>query len=264
MKFLGHIIGPDGIQPDPDKVKAVMSMPKPTNITEVRRFLGMTNQLSKFSPRMAEMSKPLLELLSKKNWSEPQQKAFEVIKTELGSNQVLALYDPNLETTVSSDASSYGLGGVLLQKQPNGEWKPVMYASRTLSATEQRYVQIEKEALGITWVCERFKHFLLGKKFHIYTDHKPLIALLSHKQLDELTLRIQRFRMRLMRYQFSIFHVPGKDLIIADALSRAPVTDSRPEDLELEQETTAFVQLVVQSLPATEKRLQEINNSQIC
>ena len=183
MKFLGHIIGPDGIQPDPDKVKAIMSMPKPTNITEVRRFLGMTNQLSKFSPRMAEMSKPLLELLSKKNswyWSEPQQKAFEVIKTELGSNQVLALYGDNYPHTAWEESCS----------KSN---QMVTYASRTLSATEQRYAQIEKEALGITWVCERFKHFLLGKKFHIYRSQATD---LSHKQLDELTLRIQRFRMR--------------------------------------------------------------------
>ena len=275
LKFLGHIIGPEGIRPDPDKVKAIASMSPPTSTTEVRRFLGMTNQLSKFSPRLAELSEPLRSLLSTKStrcWSETQQKAFEEIKMELQSDRVLALYHPDRETIVAADASSYGLGGVLLQKQPDEEWKPVLFASRTLSATEQRYAQVEKEALGITWACERFKHFLLGKKFHIHTDHKPLISLLSHKQLDEftvkelvaprsydeLTVRIQRFRMRLMRYDYSISHVPGKSLTIPDTLSRAPVHDCRPEDLELQKETVKFVQQIVQSLPATEQRLEQI------
>ena len=112
------------------------------------------------------------------------------------------------------------------------------YVSRTLTPTKQCYAQIEKEALGVTWACERFRHFLLGKKFHVHTDHKPLVALLSHKQLDELTVRIQRFRMRLMRYHFTISHIPGRDLIIADVLSRAPVPGQRPEDPELEQVCT--------------------------
>ena len=123
--------------------------------------------------------------------------------SELKSDRVLALYNPNLDTIMSSDASSYGLGGVLLQKQQSGEWKPVMFASRILTTTDQRYAQIEKEALGVTWACERFRDYLLGKKFHVYTDHKQLVSLLGCKQLDELTVRIQRFRMRLMRYHYT-------------------------------------------------------------
>ena len=177
---------------------------------------------------------------------------------ELQSDRELALYHPDREIIVAADASSYGLGGVLLQKQPDEEWKPVLLVSRTLSATEQRYAQVEKEALGITWTCERFKHFLLGRKFHVHTDHKPLISLLSHKQLDELTVWIQRFCMRLMRYDYSISHVPGKSLTIPDTLSCAPVHDCRPEDLELQKETVKFVQQIVQSLPATEQRLEQI------
>lgn len=191
-----------------------------------------------------------------------QQKAFEDIKAEIRSRRVLALYHPTRETIVAADASSYGLGSVLLQKQSTEEWQPVLFASRTLSPTEQRYAQVEKEALGVTWACERFKHFLLGKKFHIHTNHKPLISLLSHKHLDELTIRIQRFRMRLMRYDYTISHVPGKNLTISDTLSRAPIQDSRPEDHELEHETTKFVRQVIQSLSATQKRLSEIQAKQ--
>ena len=151
VKFLGHIIDASGIRPDPDKVKAILSMPEPTNVSEVRRVLGMVNHLSKFSPKLADLTEPLRALLSKKNawsWTEIHHRAFLSLKEELSSHRVLALYHPDRETVVSSDASSYGLGGVLLQKQPGGDWKPVMYASRTLTATEQRYAQIEKEALG--------------------------------------------------------------------------------------------------------------------
>ena len=101
---------------------------------------------------------------------------------------VLALFDPRRETIVSADASSYGIGAVFLQKQPDGENKPVAYISRAMTPTEQRYAQIEKEALAITWACDRFADFLMGLEFHIQTDHKPLVPFFSTKQLDELPL----------------------------------------------------------------------------
>ena len=140
----------------------------------------------------------------------------------LSSSPILAFYSPDRETVVAADASYFGVGGVLSQKQLDGSWKPIAFASRALTTTEQRYAQIEKEALAVTWSCERFSDYLLGKMFHINTDHKPLVPLLSTKILDELPIRVQRFKMRLMRYSFTISHVAGKSLTTADALSRAP------------------------------------------
>ena len=134
---------------------------------------------------------------------------------------VLVHYDHEAETKVSVDASSYGLGAVLEQKQKDLNWKPVAYQSRSLTACEQRYAQIEKEALTNTWACEHFNSYLLGKTFEVQTDHKPLIYLLSSKKdLDCLSPRNQRFRMRLMKYSFNSVHVPGKSLNCADAVSR--------------------------------------------
>ena len=91
-----------------------------------------------------------------------------------------------------------------------------------MTPTEQRYAQIEKEALAITWACDRFADYLMGLQFHVETDHKPLVPLLSAKRLNELPIRVQRFHMRVMRYTFSISHVPGKSLVMADTIVKSP------------------------------------------
>ena len=111
------------------------------------------------------------------------------MKEELSKPTTLALYDTEAPTKLSADASSYGLGEVLMQKTEGG-WRPVAYASRSLTETERRYAQIEKEALAITWSCEKFLDYVLGKEIMIETDHKPLVPLLTTKQLDSLPARV--------------------------------------------------------------------------
>lgn len=116
----------------------------------------MVNQMGKFAPNLAEVTQPLRALLNKGNqwvWGEPQQRAFAQVKETLTSAPVLALFDPNLDTIISADASSFGLGAVLLQRQPSGDLKLVAYISRSMMPTEPRYAQIEKEALAFTWAC---------------------------------------------------------------------------------------------------------------
>ena len=262
MPFLGQIVSNDGIRPDPQKVQAIKEMKSPQNVTEVRRFLGMANQLAKFSLPLVDHTKPLRELLEKDTawtWDTPQQAAFEKVKEHLTTPSVLAHYDPNRETVVSADASSYGLGACLMQKQDDGEWRAVAHVSRALTDTEQRYAQIEKEALAATWACERYSDYLLGMHFQLETDHKPLVPLLGgSKSLAEMPPRIQRFRLRLMRFSYTITHVPGKNLMTADALSRAPVSIPTGDDIELQDETAAYVSAVVQGLPASPTLLQRI------
>lgn len=148
----------------------------------------------------------------------------------------MACYNPEHPTIVSADSSSFGLGAVLLQDQPSGERRVVAFASRSLTATEQRYSQTEKEALAVTWAVHRFDEYVWGLRFTVETDPQPLTTLFGDMDEDLLPPRVQRLRIKLMRYQYQIFYVPGKLLPTADTLSRAPLGRAAPstcDSLEL-------------------------------
>lgn len=264
LKFLGHVLDQDGIRADPEKTSAITQMRAPTTVTELRRFLGMANQLGKFTPRLAELTQPLRELLSKSNawvWGPPQQQAFAAVKRELSTPTTLAFYDPDAPTKVSADASSYGVGAVLLQEL-DSHWKPVAYASRSMNDTERRYAQIEKEALAVTWACERFSTYILGKTFEIETDHKPLVPLLGAKHLDSLPPRILRFRLRMDWFSYSINHVSGKSLCTADALSRAPTSPPTQEDSTHAVLAELVMESQISHLPASPETLNRFQKGQ--
>ena len=166
----------------------------------------MVNQMSKFSPNIAHPSQLLRVLLSSKKawvWTAVHTEAFVKLKDEILSPRVFALYDVEAKTKISADASAYGLGAVLLQ-QHQEIWRPVAFASRALSEAETRYAQIEKEALALTWVLEKFSEYVLGKTVVLETDHKPLVPILGKKSLDQLLPRVLRFRLRLMRFQYTM------------------------------------------------------------
>lgn len=140
--------------------------------------------------------------------------------------------------------------------------QPLAYVSRALAPTEQRYMyaQIEKEVIAVTSACEHFQHYLLGLKFTIETDHKPLV--LSIKSLDEMPIRIQRFRLQLMRYSYSIVHIPGTSLHTADTLSRAPVSTPSMNKDTLRETVQAYVNLIVTAIPSTPEQLEKIKTEQ--
>ncbi|KAL8625371.1 hypothetical protein ACOMHN_044514 [Nucella lapillus] len=261
LDYLGQVIDPNGVRKDPAKAKAIVEMRQPENVGDVRRFLGMVNQLMKFVPNLADKSKPLRDLLIKDvawTWGPDQQQAFDTLKKDLTSSETLALYHPERNTVVSADSSSFGLGAVLLQRQNDGHMKHVAYASRSLTKTEKRYAQIEKEALAIVWSLEHWADLLIGKTFHVETDHKPLVPLLSTKLIDELPIHIQRFRIRLLRFSFTICHVPGKELYTADALSRAPQDADDLPDGDFTELVEVYLNAVLYTLPASDQRLAQI------
>lgn len=261
--YLGHVLEAAGISADPEKTAAIRKLPAPESVTQLRAFFGMLNHLMKFLPGLAEMTKPLRDLLASDaawTWGPQQQQAFDRLKEQLAKTPVLTYYDPQRPHTLSVDASSYGLGAVLLQEDTDGQRRPVAYASRALTSTEQRYAQVEKEALAITWACEKFRMYILGLPFHIETDHKPLVPIFSTKRIDDLTPRLQRMRLRTIEYDFSIGHVPGKQLYTADVLSRNPVGEAKTESMEAVLKD--YEVLAIGSLPASNNMLTRIRRAQ--
>ena len=147
--------------------------------------------------------------------------------------------------------------------QLNEYWQPVAYASRALTETESRYAQIEKEALVVTWACERFSCYISGKQIEIETDHKPLVPLLSCKPLEYLPPHVIRFRLRMMRFDHPIQHVSGKLLYTASALSRDTSQDPpTPDKITSQEEMESYIDAFVEQLLASKDYFQQYRDVQ--
>jgi transposase InsO family protein/predicted aspartyl protease len=264
VTFLGHIVSSAGISADPEKTRAISEFPRPSNADKLRKFLGMVNYLMKFVPVLSHELKVLRELLGSKVqwvWTEEHERAFVRIKGLISDTVTLAHYDPNKPLRVCADASSDGLGAVLEQQEEPSVWRPVAYASRSLSDVEKRYAQIEKEALALTWACERFSVYITGLCIELLTDHKPLVPIFNDKPLSEMSARLQRFKMRLMCFSCVVRYVPGSQLHVPDALSRSALP-RRPDvgaDI-LQDEVELQVPIVLDELNCT--RLEVFRDSQ--
>ena len=264
IEFLGHRISKNGISPDPAKVEAITTMPDPTNVSELRRMLGLINFLGRYLPNLSTVLRPVTQLLEKDHvwtWGPTQIQAMVTVKKMLTSMPTLAFYDPRKPTVISADASSYGIGGVLLQQHPEG-MKAVAYCSRTLTTTECRYAQIKKETLAAVWSCEKFSRYLIRlEDVKLQTDHKPLVPIINYKDLQDTPVRCQRMLMRLMRFSVKAEYVPGKKLVIADALSRSPQTtaEQQEEVTTLIEDVEAYLHSVdiSWSCAASDKHMQE-------
>ena len=262
IEFLGHMISKDGVKPHPEKVEAIKNMPDPENTTELKRVLGMITYLGRFVPGLSSTLRPVTQLLEHDTewcWGEHQSTALAKVKEELSREPALAFFDVTKPTTVSSDSSSYGIGGVLLQEH-EGEKKPVAFCSRTLTSAERGYAQIEKECLAAVWACEKFQRYLVGlPSFTLETDHKPLVPLINTKDLHEAPLRCQRLLIRMMRFNPEAVFTPGKNLIIADTLSRSPqLQEESQQTRQLTDDVVAHLDLIRSAWPVSDRRLTEI------
>lgn len=255
VKYMGHILSGDGIKLDPDRAKAIAEIPVPKNRDDLNRFLGMVTYVSRFIPNIANLTINLRNLKKSNvewNWSEYCNREFCTLKRVLSEAPVLRFFDVNKPIVLSVDSSREGLGAVILQ-----EGCPIMYASKTLSVEQQRYAQIEKETLAILHGCERFRQFLFGQKVIVETDHKPLETIFK-KPLDKVPLRLQRFRLQLQRYDIDVIYKPGKQLYIADTLSRASFDD---KSFELKDDSETQVNLITEIHDnLTDSHLTEIKN----
>ena len=163
------------------------------------------------------------------------------LKNAISSLPVLRLFDPALPVVVSVDASPVGIGAVLLQ-----EGQPVAYHSTSLTDTQRRYFQIEKELLAVHFGLLRFAQFVYGQSVIVESDHKPLVGLLD-KPIASCSPRIQRMRLQLQRFDFKLVYKPGKELFIADTLSRAPSPTLFLDDItqDCEEQVHAILDRVI-------------------
>ena len=220
VKFLGHIISSDGIKPDPANVEGILQVPPPTNLKEVRRFLGMTGFYRKNVPGYATIANPLTHLTRKDVafvWTPECQKAFEKLKSVLASAPILHPVDFTLPFELHSDASGLAVGAALHQRYPDGSLRPLGYFSKKLRPVETRYSTTDKEALGIVLACRFFHHFLWGSKVTIKTDHQALTSVFKRKTKSP---RMTRWALEMRDYQYEIEFKPGRANVVADQLSR--------------------------------------------
>ncbi|XP_026581555.1 uncharacterized protein LOC113454394, partial [Pseudonaja textilis] len=228
--FLGYLLDRHGIHPTGKKLRAIKEAPTPTNKAELQAFLGLLNFYNVFLPQKATVAEPLHRLLDKAatwTWGKREETAFQRTKDLLTSDAVLIQYSETLPLSVTCDASPFGIGAVLSHTLPDGTEAPIAFFSRTLAKPERNYSQLDKEALAIVAGVKRFHEYLYGRNFSIITDHKPLLGILAGNKATPniLSPRMTRWSEFLAAYSYELSHRPGKAILHADALSRAPLPD---------------------------------------
>lgn len=217
-----------------------MDAPAPTNVTELKAYLGLLNYYNRFLPNLSTLLAPLHSLLRKDaawRWTESQDKVFQKSKELLKSAKVLVHYSSDKALILSCDASPYGVGAVRSHKMDDGTEKPIGCVSRTLSPAEKKYSQLGKEGLAVIFGIKRFHKYIYGRNFTITTDHKPLITLFGEtKPVPQMVSpRVQRWDGVLGAYEYCIVYRPSQQNANADALSRLPLRESPPAGKEEEQ-----------------------------
>ena len=230
IKFLGHIIdvsdGDIRLLPDPSKVEAIAEWNEPTTNTELQSFIGAINYYSKMVKGYAEQAAPLMSIMSQKwgprdkkeFWMEEHTTAFEQLKSALMKAPVLSLPMPDKPFILQSDASNIALGGVLMQER--GDARVVItYFSHKFTASERNWPVHERELFGLVFALRKFRHYLMGAEVRYEGDHKPLAWIKTQKHLSQ---RQARWLETLESFDWTFKHVPGKELVVPDALSRRP------------------------------------------
>lgn len=220
LKYLGYVVDRQGLHVDPDKVSAILNLPTPRNVKQVRQVIGTISWYRKFVPNFSNIIAPLCFLLRKNQpfiWTPECEKAFSKIKQCLVSAPILSCPDFERPFYVQTDASGHGIGAVLSQQHDDGE-HVICYISRSLSRTEKNYSVTELECLSVLWAVEKLKCYLEGYKFFVISDHASL------KWLDNLkdpTGRLARWAVRLQQFDYEVIYRKGKDHVVPDLLSRA-------------------------------------------
>jgi hypothetical protein len=222
IQYLGMVIGEGKLKPTNESIEKVLNAPRPVTKKGIRSFVGTINWLRRFVPHAAKYLKPFNELLSRNKseiiqWGEEQKNAWEELKILLTSQPVLTLYEADRQHAIQCDASSECIAGSLMQLEDDGEYHPVMYASRKCLANERRYDIQNLEMLAIVWSCSRYYRFIYAKPFKIFTDSCALSILNSRLSNNA---RASRWQLYLQQFNFTVEVIQGKDNAIADFQTR--------------------------------------------
>uniref|UniRef100_A0A1Y1K180 RNA-directed DNA polymerase n=2 Tax=Photinus pyralis TaxID=7054 RepID=A0A1Y1K180_PHOPY len=225
LSYLGYVVDKDGLHTDPQKVEAISLYPKPKTVTDIKRFIGMCSWYRRFVYNFSTVIAPLSNLIKGKtkkqvvSWTREAEESFARIKSLLTSTPILSSPDFSKPFSLQCDASDFGLGCVLTQGD-NDEETVIAYASRTLNKAERNYTVTERELLAVIFAIEKFRAYIEGTHFTVYTDHHALIWL---HNIKEPAGRLARWSIKLSQFSFTIKHRKGKCNVVPDALSRAPL-----------------------------------------
>lgn len=240
VKYLGHQISAAGITKTKERVEAILMAERPDSTESLQHFLGMITFYGRYFPDMASEAAPLYEATKKTfQWNKKLETIFQRLKQVLASDKVLAHYDPDLPVILCCDASPSALGAVLQHVYPDGSERPILYVHKKLDQHQVNYSQLDKEALAIKWAVERLHHYLIGREWTLYTDHRPLVHIFG-KQRSKLpplcATRLLHYALFLQNFQFTIKYRCSAEHGNADYMSRLP-THSRelgvPDTVEL-------------------------------
>ena len=259
IEYLGFTLSGNGVAKG-SRVDAIQLMPAPTDVSSLCSFLGSVQFYGKFLPNLATITEPLYRLTKKDvkwSWGSGEQAAFTKLKEMLTADTVLAHFDPSLPVGISCDASETGLGAVLFHRYQDGSERSIANASKTLSDTQRRYSQIQKEALAIVFALHKFHQVLYGRQFILVTDHKPLLSLFGpNKATPALAAnRLARWALLLNQYTYTIEYCKTSLHGNADALSRltsGPDNDFDGEEKEADVDIVCAIKTIDSQLNPTD------------
>lgn len=264
LDYLGYEVSIDGLRPGYKKTEAVAAFPTPTNVHQVRQFVGLASFFRRFILGFASISKPLTKLTKLNEpwkWGSEQEDAFQSIKAKLVERPLLALYNPTFLTEVHCDASKLGVGGIILQRRNEKDLlRPVAYFSKQTTKDEEHFHSYELETLAVVLSLKKFRTYLIGIPFKVYTDCNALRTTLTKR---DLIPRIARWWLLLQEYNFSIEYRAGESMRHVDALSRNPVSDKGLTD-ELDDSNAYEIMSIstdtewLQSVQLTDSKLKLI------
>ena len=221
LDFLGHKLVEGWLKPQPEKVRKILDIPTPKTKKQVRSLLGLMSYYRRYVPDFSEIAGPLTDLTKEPGrrsitWTPQCQSSLERIQTALSKDPVLLLPDLAKTFILRTDASSVGMGAVLLQER-DGLLHPTIYISKKLADAQCRYSTIERECLAIVWALTKLSRFLVGREFILQTDHRPLTFLQSSKTKNN---RLLRWALMIQEYKFVVKPISGQVNVMADILSR--------------------------------------------